>query len=191
MVRNFPSWLGKLLKNWRPGIEKTVFHEPEFAAAPEVLTIASSAFGQSNPIGLLYTDDGNGISPPLEWDGVPSNALSLVLIIEDADSPTPKPFVHALAWDISSSKRSLDAGSLKSKTSAGDSLKLGRNGLGKAQYTPPDPLPGHGQHRYVFQVFALDQNLDFQVAPNRETLRAAMRGHVLCKGVLVGIYERP
>ena len=191
MVKGFPSWLGKLLKNYRPGIAKAVVHDPAFASSPMSLVVQSSGFGADDSIDPVYTDDGAGISPPLAWNGIPSNALSLVLIVEDADSPTPAPFVHLLAWDLPASSRSLAAGSLKSKSAGGDQTKLGRNGLGKCQYAPPDPLPGHGTHRYIFQLFALDRQLNFSTPPNKAALKAAMRGHVVSRGFLTGTYERP
>jgi Raf kinase inhibitor-like YbhB/YbcL family protein len=191
MVRSFPAWLGRILRNIRPGIERTVVHDPDFAAAPNGITLDSVAIGQGGSIALVHTDDGSGVSPPLRWRGVPSNAASLVLIIEDADSPTPSPFVHLLAWDLPARDGALEEGDLRSKGNAGADLKLGRNGLGKCEYTPPDPLPGHGQHRYLFQLFALDRRLDLQSPPSRVKLKAAMRGHVMSKGVMTGTYERP
>jgi hypothetical protein len=58
-------------------------------------------------------------------------------------------------------------------------------------YLPPDPPSGHGPHRYVFQIFALDTRLDFEKPPGRGALLEAMRGHVLAKGLHIGLYERP
>jgi Raf kinase inhibitor-like YbhB/YbcL family protein len=190
MVRNFPSWLGRILRKMRPGVERAVIHHPDFAATPAGILLESSAIGQDGFIGRTHTDDGAGISPPLRWRGIPSNAAGLVLIVEDADSPTPSPFVHLLAWDLPARDNALDAGSFKSKGIAGADLKLGRNGMGKREYTPPDPLPGHGQHRYLFQLFALDTRLDFQSPPNKIKLKTAMKGHVVSKGMLTGTYER-
>jgi Raf kinase inhibitor-like YbhB/YbcL family protein len=190
MVKRFPSWLGKLLKSYRSGMVKTVFHDPGFAGSPAGLVIQSSDFGADNSMRPVYTDDGAGISPPLEWSGIPPHALSLILIVEDADSPTPMPFVHLLAWDIPVSRRLLEAGCLKSKSAGGDQTKLGRNGLGRCQYAPPDPLPGHGTHRYLFQLFAMDRLFNFSTPPNKAALKAAMRGHVVSRGCLTGTYER-
>ena len=190
MVRRFPSWLGKLLTGYRPGIEKTVFHDRDFSDVPADLVIQSSAFNAANSIPKIYTDDGDGISPPLQWSGVPAGALCLVLIVEDADSPTPTPFVHLIAWDIPASTCLVEAGRLESKSSVGDPLKIGRNGLDKCQYTPPDPLPGHGEHRYLFQLFALNQPVHFSKPPNKVILKSAMLGRVLSKGCLTGTYGR-
>jgi phosphatidylethanolamine-binding protein (PEBP) family uncharacterized protein len=60
----------------------------------------------------------------------------------------------------------------------------------QSAWLPPDPPSGHGAHRYVFQLFALDRQLVFEHPPGRKAVVNAMRGHVLAKGVLVGAYER-
>lgn len=191
MVRNFPSWLGRLLRNLRPGIGKTLIHHQDFATTSVELRVESSAFGTDGSISQLHTDDGNCSSPPLCWTGIPSNAMSLALVVEDADSPTPSPFVHLLAWDLPARDNTLATGYFKSKGHAGTDDRLGRNGLGKCEYTPPDPLPGHGPHHYVFQLFALDIRLEFATPPNRLKLQQAMLGHVLAKGEVIGTYTRP
>jgi Raf kinase inhibitor-like YbhB/YbcL family protein len=180
-----------MLRNMRPGVENALIHDPSFAASPLGLIIESSAFEMNAAIPQIHTDDGAGVSPPLRWRGVPPAAASLILVVEDADSPTPSPFVHLLGWNLPAGATTLDAGAFKSKHHAGTHADMGRNGLGKCEYTPPDPLPGHGPHRYLFQLFALDQRPDFTSPPNRSRLKAGMAGHVLSKGMLTGTYQRP
>jgi phosphatidylethanolamine-binding protein (PEBP) family uncharacterized protein len=58
--------------------------------AAMAITLNSSAFQQNGHIPSKYTCEGENISPPLAWDGVPSGAKSLVLIIDDPDAPDPK-----------------------------------------------------------------------------------------------------
>jgi phosphatidylethanolamine-binding protein (PEBP) family uncharacterized protein len=65
-----------------------------------------------------------------------------------------------------------------------------KNSFFKAEFLPPDPPSGHGPHRYAFQVFAIDQPLAFDDEPGRGALIEGMRGHVLAKGCLTGVYER-
>lgn len=60
---------------------------------------------------------------------------------------------------------------------------------------PPDPPPGCGAHRYVFQgyvfqVFALDCVPRFESRPGRTELLDKIKGHVIAKGLLIGTYER-
>jgi hypothetical protein len=191
MVRNFPPWLGKLLRNVRPGVSKTLVQHPDFAKVPAGIHLHSPGFNADGAIAKIYTDDGSFMSPPLSVSGVPATSESLVIVVEDADSPTPSPFVHLIVWNLPATDGSFAAGAFKSRNNPGSDFKLGRNGLGKCEYTAPDPLPGHGQHRYLFQVFALDRRLDFVSAPKRSSLIAALRGHVMSKGVVTGTYERP
>ena len=108
-----------------------------------------------------------------------------------ADSPTPKPLVHALVWDLPGSDASLPEGALPTAAASAPRDALGRNSLLSSSYLPPDPPRGHGPHRYVFQVFALDATLRFESAPGRAELLERIRGHVVAKGLLIGTYERP
>ena len=99
--------------------------------------------------------------------------------------------LHTIAWGLPGMDGDLAEGALKSPGSAGEDLSLGRNSFFGAEYLPPDPPPGHGPHRYVFQVFALDRTPDLHGKPVRSQLVHAMKGHVLARGLLVGVYERP
>ena len=97
------------------------------------------------------------MSPPLQWLGAPTNAGSLALIVEDADAPTPQPLVHAIVVDlvVGDGSGALAEGALSSEDGEASGLRLGRNSFLQAGWLPPDPPPGHGVHRYAFQLFAL------------------------------------
>jgi hypothetical protein len=126
----------------------------------------------------------------LEWAGVPPNADALVLLVEDADSPTPEPTVHAIVWDLPGSDAAIPEGALANNSKDSTSDLMGRNSYFNATYLPPDPPPGHGTHRYVFQVFALDSVPRFESPPGRAALLDKIRGHVIAKGLLIGTYTR-
>ena len=189
MTKNWPPTLGRLIKRMRAGLDKTVCRSREMAGIPSTILVESSAFGDGQPIPIDFTDSGRGISPPLRWSGVDS-AAATILIIEDADSPTPSPFIHLIAWEAPGKNQSLSAGAFPSKRHPGEAMHLGRNGMYKCEYTPPDPPPGHGVHRYVFQVFCLDVIPEFKSPPGKSQLLATMRGHVRAKGVLTGTFGR-
>jgi len=53
------------------------------------MSLKSVAFAHDGPIPQRYSCDGADVSPPLEWRGVPTDAKSLALIIEDPDAPDP------------------------------------------------------------------------------------------------------
>ncbi len=190
MLEKVPAALGRTFDGIRAGMNNTASFNERFSHVPEGMSVASSAFGKGAPIPSRYTEDGERLSPPLAWANQPSDTAALVLIIEDADSPTPQPLVHAIAWNLPAQARSLAEGALKSPGSDGRNIALGKNSYLCTEYLPPDPPPGHGEHRYVFQLFALDQALAIDDAPGRTALLEAMNGRVISKGILIGTYER-
>lgn len=190
MLENVPYPLGKALRGVRAGRDKVAANAGAFAAVPATLSLTSPAFADFGQIPPRYTADGEKLSPPLAWDGLPSGTAGLVLIVEDPDAPSPTPLVHALAWDLDPSSAGLAEGELKGPGGDGAGHDLGRNAYLQGQYLPPDPPTGHGPHGYVFQLFALDRPLDLKGTPTRTQVLEAMAGHVLAKGMLIGCYER-
>jgi Raf kinase inhibitor-like YbhB/YbcL family protein len=191
MLEKLPHAIGHALQGIQPGLEATVYHGGDVATAPEVIKVTSLGFGDGGTMPARYTEDGARVSPPLAWTGVPPDAQAVVLLIEDADSPTPHPFVHAIVWDLPGRDGDLPEAALKSKGAPGEPHALGKNSHLGAEYLPPDPPTGHGPHRYLFQVYALSRQPKLSGHPGRTALLDAMRGHVLAKGCLTGIYERP
>lgn len=189
MLEKLPSILGEALKGVGPGLEKTVAVK-EFGDVPETIAVESSAFGHGGPLPVDASDDGAKVSPPLTWRNVPPGTAEIALIVEDADSPSIEPLVHALAFGLPGGDGGLAQGALRRDGGAGAGVRLGKNSFMKAAYLPPDPPSGHGPHRYVFQVFALDQPVSLGAAPGRGAVVEALKGHVLAKGVLIGTYER-
>ncbi|MFP6850472.1 MAG: YbhB/YbcL family Raf kinase inhibitor-like protein [Pseudomonas sp.] len=189
MVSYLPSWFGRLLRGMRAGTDGILFNDPALAQAPASITVQSAAFDDGGNIPRVHTSDGDMTSPPLAWHGVPAEAAGLVLLIEDADSPTPSPFVHLVAWGAAQLE-ALASGDCKGGANSAE-LQLGRNGLLRRGYTPPDPPPGHGAHRYFFQVFALSQMPVFGRTPSRGEIARTVRTHAIAKGMFEGRYERP
>lgn len=190
MLEKVPSVFGRLLRKARPGSDELAINDAAFQDVPGDIVVESSAFTDDGPLPVSCTDDGEKLSPPLSWRGVPAGAEAVVLIVEDADSPTPSPLVHVILWDLDGADGQLAAGDLDGPTSTGEGHSLGKNSYRKTEYLPPDPPSGHGPHRYCFQMFALDRRLDFDQPPSRREVLDGMRGHALAKGCLVGLYER-
>jgi hypothetical protein len=103
-----------------------------------------------------------------------------VLIADDPDAPGGL-FTHWMVWNIPPQTSSIEEGS-RSKGFQGT------NDFGKAGYGAP--CPPAGMHRYYFRVFALDRELDLRSGAKRSQLDAAMKGHVLAHGELIGRYSR-
>jgi len=151
-----------------------------FAPEEAKMTITSSAFQEGGNIPSKFTCDGPDTSPDLQITGVPSEAKSLVLIADDPDAPTGL-FTHWLAWNIPPQTNSVAEGSAPKGV-------YGTNDFGKAG--EKGPCPPRGTHRYSFRIFALDRELDLRSGAKRSQVDAAMKGHVIAQGELVGRYAR-
>ena len=191
MLEKLPDLVGHALRGQRAGLDKTAFQAVDLRGGMAALVVSSLAFADHAPMPERYTADGEGVSPPLQWTGVPAAAASLLLIVEDADSPTPQPLVHAIVVGLPSGDGALPEAALPSRENDGAGLQVGRNSYLQASWLPPDPPPGHGVHRYAFQLFALEAGADFDGEPGREAVLEAIRDHGLASGCLIGTYERP
>jgi Raf kinase inhibitor-like YbhB/YbcL family protein len=145
------------------------------------LEITSGAFDHGGSIPPRHSCEGENVSPPLSWAGVPDGTRSLALIVDDPDAPVGT-FTHWLAWGIDPA-----AGGLADGEAA---PREGRNGFGTVGYGGPCPPPGHGRHRYFFRLQALDVELDLEAGADREELERALGGHVLESAELIGRYAR-
>lgn len=173
---------------------------PTFGAAPAQtpaatdgtvgLSLTSEAFAADEAIPSRFTCDGDDISPPLAWEGVPDEARSFVMIVTDPDAPGGE-FVHWLIYNIRSSVRELPESVEKSESpaAAGGGLQ-GRNDLGDLGYGGPCPPEGES-HRYDFRLYALDSLIDVGPDPSRDDVLAAIEGRMLALTTLTGTYERP
>jgi len=151
-----------------------------FAAETARMKITSSAFHEGGNVPSKFTCEGSDTSPPLQITGVPSGAQSLVLIADDPDAPSGV-FTHWLIWNISPKTNSISEGNAPKGVH-------GTNDFGKSGYK--GPCPPSGMHKYSFKVFALDRELDLRGGAKRTQLDAAMKGHVIAQGELVGRYAR-
>ncbi|VTU30485.1 putative kinase inhibitor protein [Variovorax sp. SRS16] len=191
MLEKLPGAIGHALHDVRAGLDAIVFNTLGLRQGTGSISVTSLAFADHAPLPPRYTADGEGLSPPVQWTGVPSNAASLVLVVEDADSPTPHPLVHAIAVDLPAGDGALAEAALASTDTPGTGVHTGRNSYLQAAWLPPDPPPGHGVHRYAFQLFALDAAPTFSQAPGRDEVFDALRAHALASGLLIGTCERP
>ena len=194
MLENLPGALGHALRDVRAGLDQIAFNQSNLRSGLAAITVSSLAFADHAPIPARYTADGEGISPPLQWHGVPAGAASLVLIVEDADAPTPRPLVHAILVDLLAEDGALAESALKSPDHEGQHLHEGRNSYLSVGWLPPDPPPGHGPHRYAFQIFAIGPDSvgeAFSDTPGRTALLDAVRERAIASGCLIGTYERP
>jgi Raf kinase inhibitor-like YbhB/YbcL family protein len=143
--------------------------------------LESGAFEHAQPIPKRHTCDGEDVSPPLHWTNVPEEARSLVLLLDDPDAPSGI-FTHWIAWGLDPATGALGEGEATPSE--------GRNDFGSVGYRGPCPPPGHGRHRYVFRLYALERDLDLDSGAGKAELEQAIEGHVVTMAELVGTYER-
>ncbi|HEV7926801.1 MAG TPA: YbhB/YbcL family Raf kinase inhibitor-like protein [Verrucomicrobiae bacterium] len=156
-------------------------------AEPAKLTVTSSGFEHGHPIPVKYTCQGDDISPPIKWDGAPANTKSFALICDDPDAPGGT-WVHWVIYNHPPDAPSLPENTAKSETLPNGATQ-GRNSFQNIGYGGPCP-PGGKAHRYFFKVYALDTVLALDGRPDKEKLLAAMKGHILAQGQLMGTYQR-
>ncbi len=192
MQQDLKHQFGHALRKIRPGIG--ALSSSRFSGFLGFgLRVSSPDFADGTPIPLRFSGDGEGDSPPLQWEGLPPDTESVVLLCEDADIPSFRPLVHLIVHSIPPGKTSFAAGDIPRRldgfTAAG--WACGRNSLGRPGWTPPNPPPGHGPHHYAFQVFALNTLPRFPYPPGRTLLLRTMRPHLIAQGRTIGTYTRP
>jgi Raf kinase inhibitor-like YbhB/YbcL family protein len=150
------------------------------ALSAVALSLSSPAFHADASIPARFTCDGQDVSPPLRWTRPSPRARSLALELQDPDAPGGV-FKHWLLWNVSPRSRGLPPHV---------SWRLqGRNSFGRIGYSGPCP-PAGSTHHYVFTLFALDRKLTLPRGASSSRFRAAISGHVVSRGKLVGTYGR-
>jgi hypothetical protein len=182
--------LGTLLRGRRAGDQRLLCHELPVASGEEALQLASSAFAAGGTIPVRYAGEGVGanVSPALAWSALPPATVELVLVMEDPDAPLRRPFVHLIAAGIDPSLNRLEDGALSALDGA--PCVFGLTTFRHLGYCGPRALPGHGTHRYVFQLFALGRPSGLEQGARRDELVEALKGKLLARGTLEGLFER-
>jgi Raf kinase inhibitor-like YbhB/YbcL family protein len=154
------------------------------------LALTSPAFAPGGEIPTLFTCEGSDVSPPLEWTGAPDGTKGLVLIVDDPDAPDPAApkmtWVHWVLYGIPPGAGSLPEGVAPRALPAG--TREGLNDWKRTGYG--GPCPPIGRHRYFHKLYALDTELPDLGTPTKAAVEAAMKGHILAEGVLMGTYQK-
>ena len=144
--------------------------------AASSISVTTPAFSAGSEIPSKFTCNGSNISPELKINGVPTEAKSLVLIVDDPDAPRGS-FTHWIVWNIDPKTTDI------AENSAPAGGIQGTNDFGKRNYG--GPCPPSGTHRYFFKIFALDTKLDLKPSAHRAELDTAIHGHTLAQGELM------
>jgi Raf kinase inhibitor-like YbhB/YbcL family protein len=159
-----------------------------YIARGQTMNLSSTSFQDGLQIPAKFTCSGAGISPQLAWTAPPAKTASLALIVTDPDAPRGT-WVHWVLYNLpAAGTRALPEG-LPALDQLPDGALQGRNDFGKIGYGGPCPPPG-SPHHYVFTLYALDAKLNLPVGATRAQVEAAMQGHILASGRLVGMFQR-
>ncbi len=150
------------------------------------IKVESAAFAHEGMIPKKYTCDGENISPPLKWEGIPENAKSIAIICDDPDAPMGT-FVHWVLYDLPADINELPEGIPPEKILE-NGAKQGINDFRKIGYG--GPCPPFGTHRYFFKIYALDTVLNLEPGLTKSQLLKKMEGHIIAYGELMGKYKR-
>ena len=146
------------------------------------LTVTSADFKAGQPIPVTYSAFGQSISPQLSWS-LSTKAKSYAVLVDDPDGAGPQPVSHWVVWNIPPDVTLLPEGS--------NTGVQGTNSHKGKGYVGPHPPAKDAAHHYHFQVLALDRMLDTPAGAERDAVLAAVRGHVVAKGELVGTFQAP
>jgi Raf kinase inhibitor-like YbhB/YbcL family protein len=145
------------------------------------MRLTSSAFADGGDIPRKYSCDGDDVSPPLAWDGLPADATALVLVVDDPDA---RGWVHWVVFDIPRATSQLAEGASESDPS----LRQGTNSFGKTGWG--GPCPPSGTHHYRFRLMAIRQPLGLTGSPTAEKVFAATKDQVVADTTLTGLFHR-
>lgn len=184
-----PNPIGRALRNRRAGHHTLVWAQPDLQA-PENFVLTSFAFDHESPIPKHHRGRllGANVSPALAWTTPPAGTRELVLIIQDPDVPGKRPATHGLTAGINPSRRGIPENGLTNPSPLSE-VRHGRGALGHLGWAGPAPIPSHGAHSYVFQLFALDDHTTLKQKFTLAEALQALHGHVIGRARLDGTYE--
>jgi Raf kinase inhibitor-like YbhB/YbcL family protein len=167
------------------GLRHSRSHEQEEDDMPDPggIMLRSPAFADHAPIPGRYARDGENVPPPLEWSQVPEGTAELALICEDPDAPG-RTFVHWVVTGIPPDASGIDESGLP------EGAQEGRNDFGERGWGGPRPPVGDKAHRYFFRLYAVDRPLGLGPNATGPQVKAAVEGHEVAAGTLVGLFAR-
>jgi len=149
--------------------------------------VESTAFPDGGVVPEKYAMRGENVQPAFSFTGLPDNAVSIAIIFHDLDVSLgggTDDVLHWTAWNIPVGAGGIPEGVLPEGSVSGNNI---RNQPG---YMGPGAPAGERYHHYVFEFYALRENLDLDVSStSRDDLLAAMEGKIAAKAAYVGRYR--
>ena len=171
--------------NWRlPDVATFLLTSPDFTPGDTLPQWARSGIAGAG---------GEDRSPTLHWDDAPSGTKSFALTVYDPDAPTGSGFWHWAVYNIPAKISALpqDSGNPASGLLPAGSITL-PNELRLERFLGAAPPEGHGEHRYVFTLSALDvERLDLPDGSTPAVLGFTIASHIVARAQLTGVSETP
>lgn len=164
----------------------TASKKPSTAPKPLItnllnMQLLSPDFKNNEIIPGKFTCDGLNINPELKIYGIPDNAMSLVVVLDDPDS-VGGDWSHWVVWNIDPKTDTIAENSIPA------GAVVGKNDFGENKYG--GPCPPSGSHKYIFHLYALDTVLNIPENSTKTDLLKAMEGHLIAETKLMGVYSR-
>jgi len=153
---------------------------------PEPFVVRSAAFLDGTTIPKRHTCDGDGVSPPLVFEDIPSGAVSFAVTMEDLD-PSEGMVTHWLLWGIDRANPTVAEGAADGEP-PGEGMAEGANDGGGVGYEGPCPPEGE-EHRYAFRAYALGGEIDLPSGASRSSFDAAIADRVVGYGEIRCLYR--
>ena len=150
-----------------------------------MMKVSSNAFEDGSVIPLKFTAHGDNVQPDFMITGAPDSTVSYAIVFHDIDvalQGSSTDVLHWVAWNIPNgniAEGALPEGSVN-----------GANITGQNAYFGPGAPSNERFHHYVYEFYALSENLDIPESSSRDELMAAMQGKIVAKAAYVGRYTR-
>lgn len=149
------------------------------------LLMTTDAFPDGGIVPQKFAGRG-GVQPGFKFSGAPEGTMSYAIIFHDIDvslKGSTGDVLHWIVWNIPAAAGGIPEGSVPT------GAVVGRGITGQNAYFGPGAPPGPRYHHYVFELYALNANLDLPPTSGRDELLKAMEGKIVAKAAYVGRYR--